>query len=254
MPRSGLCTLAALGALAVARAAAAQPDALPPAESAVAALDRASAAYEYGDLNQVVEATRPIYEGAIPATEAERVQALRLYGVGLFLTNRAAGAEPVFLELLRLRPKMRLDPTTTRPEAVAFFEEVRRRHRLAIEEAARARARRSLGWAFLPPVGQFKNGDAGRGYAILGLEVLSLAGLVTTKLVLDSWVEPGNLFTGRERSARTLRTLNHVSAGVLAATYVVGVVDALLRRDRDPDEPALTLVLLPAGAGVGVRF
>ena len=51
-------------------------------ESAAAALFRASAAYEYGDMNQVVESARPVTEGLLPASSYEQGQALRLLGIG----------------------------------------------------------------------------------------------------------------------------------------------------------------------------
>src|SRR3954454_17350888 len=104
--------LALLVLIAFARAAGAQEPAGAPPATAIAALDRAAAAYDYGDMKQVVESTRPIVEGALPATPEQRTQALRLLGIGLYLTGRTAGAETQFLELLRLQPRTRLDPTT----------------------------------------------------------------------------------------------------------------------------------------------
>jgi hypothetical protein len=224
--------------------------------TAVAALDRANAAYEYGDMTQVVDSARPIVDGALVATPAERLQALRLLGVGLYLTGRPTGAEGAFVDLLRSNLRARLDPTTTRPEVVAFFEDVRRRHAAEIQDAARIRTRRSIVWNFLPPLGQFKNGDRARGGVILGFEVASFATALTSVLVLHSWHQMNDTFPGHESSATTLRTLNHVSVGVLAATWVVGVADAFLRADHEPDatEPTLSLQLLPLGAALTARF
>jgi hypothetical protein len=111
-------------------------------------------------------------------------------------------------------------------------------------------------WNFVPPIGQFKNGDRGRGFVLLGLEVASLATALTTRLVLGNWRQDHDEFPGHTDTARTLRTLNQVSVGVLAATWVIGVADAFLRSDREPDspEPAVTLQLLPTGAALAVRF
>ncbi len=228
----------------------AQPDVPAPA-TATAALDRASAAYEYGEMKEVVEFTRPVVEGAMPATPVEREKALRLLGIGLYLTGRTGGAGTQFLDLLRLNPRARLDPTTTRPEVVAFFEEVRRRHAGEIADAARAR--RSLAWNFLPPVGQFQNGDPRRGYAILGLEVASLIGAISTKVTLDRQRKDG---ADTSPSVRSLRAMNWVSVGLLAGTYVYGVVDGFLRADNQSDEPesALSVVVFPTGGGLHLRF
>jgi hypothetical protein len=221
--------------------------------TAVAAIDRANAAYEYGDMKEVVDATRPVVDGAIEAAPAERLQALRLLGIGLYLTGRPTGAEAAFFDLLRARPKARLDPTTTRPEVVAFFEDVRRRHHNDIQDAARARSRKSMVWAFLPPVGQFKNGDPGRGAVFLTLEVASAATAITTLALLEKWRLPHNESTHPE-TARTLRTVNFVSVGVLAATYATGVIDALVRSDREPDDEHLSLFIVPGGLGLSGRF
>lgn len=243
----------------LARAAAAQTPPPPePAATAEAALTRASAAYEYGDMNQVIDGARPVVEGALPATEAERVQALRLYGIGLYLVGRRPGAETAFAELLRLRPRTRLDAATTRPEVVAFFEEVRRRHALEIQDAARARSRRSFAWNLLPPLGQFKNGDTGRGIAILAVELASLGTAIGTHALLGSKCHAdktcGDPPGSWDSEARTVRTVNYVSVGVLAATWAVGVVDAVLRSDREPEERTAALVLFPGGAGLHLRF
>jgi hypothetical protein len=223
---------------------------------AVAALDRASAAYDYGDMTQVVHSTRLIVDGALVATPGQRLEALRLLGIGLYLTGRPTGAESYFLELLRSSRRARLDPTTTRPEVVAFFEDIRRRHAAEIQDAARVRSRRSMVWNFFAPIGQFKNGDSARGVVVLGLEVASLATAVTTRLVLDSWRAEHDEFPGHTEVARTLRTLNQVSVGVLAATWVIGVTDAFLRSDHEPDspEPRLSFHLLPGGAAFSARF
>jgi hypothetical protein len=227
-----------------------------PAVTAVAAIDRANAAYEYGDMKEVVTAARSIVDGEVEATPMERMQALRLLGIGLYLTGRPAGAEAAFFELLRSRPKSRLDPTTTRPEVVAFFEDVRRRHRADIEDAARARTRRSMVWNFLPPIGQFKNGDYGRGGVLLGLEVASAATAVTTRLLLNNWCGAHNLCPGHEGAAHSVRTMNFVSTGVLAASYIYGVIDAFVRSDREPEgeERQLSLFLFRGGAGLAGRF
>jgi hypothetical protein len=235
------------------KAEAPPPPLAPAPTTAVAAIDRANAAYEYGDMKEVVDATRPVVDGAIEAGAVERIQALRLLGIGLYLTGRPTGAETAFLELLRARPKARLDPTTTRPEVVAFFEDVRRRHHADIEEASRARTRRSVAWNLLPPAGQFKNGDYGRGVLFLSLEVASGATAITTKVLLDSWHRPGDLSTHPE-TARTLKPINYISVAVLAASYTAGVIDAFVRSDREPDDERISLFLFPGGAGLTGRF
>lgn len=214
--------------------------------NAAAALFRAGAAYEYGDMNQVVEAARLVTEGVVPASPDEQKQGFRLLGVGLYLTNRPMGAETAFAELLRRDAKTRLDPTTTRPEVVAFFENLRRQQM--------TRQRRAI-WAFIPPLGQFQNMDKGKGWAILSIGVVSLATAGTTVYLLNTWQGPGHTQPGHTSTARTLKTVNWVAAGVLAATYVYGVFDGLIGYSRpiDDDKLALNFRVFPEG-GVGFAF
>ena len=224
------------------------PNNLP--KDATAALVRAVAAYEYGDMNQVVEAARPVAEGLLPASPDEQTQAFRLLGIGLYLTNRPLGAEIAFTELLRKDPKARLYPTTTRPELVAFFESLRHQH------LTRQRSARHPYWNFLPPVGQFKNDDNTKGWVILSVGVVSLATSATSVLLLRSWHQQGDTYLHGYNVATGLRTTNWVAVGVLSATYVYGVIDGLVGYNRPIDEskPPLSLFFFPGGGGLGFTF
>ena len=202
-----------------------------------AALERARAAYEYGEMEMVVDSARLVAEGRLRPTPAQRAQALRYLGIGLYLTGRQEGAETAFFDLLRLRPNARLDPTNTRPDVVAFFENVRRRHAAEISEAASNRPGKSLTLAFLPPLGQFQAGHKARGITIAALEVLSLGTAIATRVQLGAWNKwPGDTFMSppgvlpvenHQDAARTLKALNYASVAVFAATLVVGIVDGV---------------------------
>ena len=224
------------------------PNNLP--KDASAALVRASAAYEYGDMNQVVESARPVAEGLLPATPTEQIQAFRLLGIGLYLTNRPLGAETAFTELLRKDPRARLDPTSTRPELVAFFESLRHQH------MAKQRSTRKLFWNFVPPVGQFQNDDNVTGWVILGVGVASLAAAATSRILPMTWKRQGDLYDPHHDTAVTLKTVNWISCGVLAATYLYGVVDGLIGYGKPLDEskPSVSLLLMPGGGGLGFTF
>jgi hypothetical protein len=216
-------------------------------ENAAAALVRATAAYEYGDMNQVVEAARPVAEGLLPASPYEQAQAFRMLGMGLYLTNRPMGAETAFTELLRKDPSARLDPTTTRPELVAFFENIRRR------ELTR---QRRLIWNFIPPVGQFQNEESTKGWIILSVGVASLATAGTTSYLLNKWeVNPGYQQLGHEGTAPTLKAVNWIATGLLAATYVYGVFDGLIGYSRPLEDspPSVAFKVFPEG-GIGFAF
>jgi hypothetical protein len=219
-------------------------------QNAAAALARASAAYDYGDMNQMVEAARQVAEGSLTATPWEEEQAFRLLGIGLYLTNRPLGAETAFAELLRKNPKARLDPTTTRPEVVAFFENLRHK------DLARQRSHRKVFWNFIPPVGQFQYGDNVRGWIVLGVGVASLATFATSDLLLRSWQQQDKTMPGHDNTAPTVKAANWISCGVLAATYIYGVFDGLIGYGKPLDEskPPVSLFLLPGGGGLGFTF
>jgi hypothetical protein len=232
------------------------PPAAPPAQApsplpgdAAAALVRAVAAYEYGDMNQVVEAARPVAEGLWPASPEQQNKAFRLLGIGLYLTNRPLGAEIAFTELLRRDPAARLDPTTTRPELVAFFESLRYR------QLNQQRSARKAYWNFLPPVGQFQNGDTVKGWLIVGIGIASVAELTTSGILLYKWRGPNQTSTHSD-AAEKLQLADWVALGVLSATYLYGVIDGFIGYGRPLEEskPAVSLFLLPGGGGLGFTF
>ena len=206
-----------------------------PADAATS-LERVRAAYEYGDIDSVVEWARPVADGRIAASAVERGHALRYLGIGLYLTGRAPGAEAAFLELLRLRPDSTLDPRTTRPDVVTFFERVRAHHSVEIRASARENNAKIFVLNFLPPLGQFQNGHRGRAFLFGGLELISAATAVTTYSVLSRWEQPGHLFPGHENEAPTLKAVNWIALGVLGASYIAGVLDALAGYPDLPDE------------------
>jgi hypothetical protein len=221
--------------------------------NAFAALVRAEAAYAYGDMVQVVDAARPVAEGTLPSTVAQRARALRFLGIGLFLTNRTLGAENAFAELLRIDPTARLDPTTARPEVVVFFENIRHR------QAARERAGRPFIWNLLPPGGQFQNDDTLKGWIVGGFEFAAIATIVAGRLISHSWLGPHYVY-GKDGShnndERNLRVVEWVSVGVLGGAYLYGVIDAIVHYYRPPEEASgsLSLLVFPRGGGLRLTF
>jgi len=214
---------------------------------AASSLERVRASYEYGDIDDVVEWSRPVAEGRLEATPAQRALALRYLGIGLYLTGRAPGAEAAFFELLRLRPDTVLDPRTTRPDVVTFFERVRTGHAQEIKESVNKH--KTFIWNFIPPVGQFQNGHTARGLLVGGIELASLATAITSYALLKSWEQPHHEFVGHP-NAGTLKVVNFVSIGVLAASYFYGVLDGIGHYNDLPDESRVSF----APNGVTVRF
>jgi hypothetical protein len=197
----------------------------------------------------MVDLARMVVEGAVPGSEDQRVQALQLFGIGLYLSGRPDGAERAFVDLLKLRPKATLDPSITRPEVVAFFHDVRRRNR----------PRKFKALAFVPPMGQFQNETPRRAWLILGLEVLTLGAATTTALLWYDKTGEGDTCIPdpyESKPCKRLKLANLISLGAFAATYGFGVVDALMNFNYgDAEEGAhLSLLLAPRAAALRLTF
>jgi hypothetical protein len=212
------------------------PPAPPPPADAATALERARAAYEYGDMEMVVESARLVAEGRLRPTPAQREQALRYLGIGLYVTNRLEGAETAFFDLLRLRPSARLDPTITRPDCVAFFEQVRQRHAAEIKEATRNRPGKSFALALLPPFAQFQNGSRAKGLTFGVIEALSGGTALYTFAQLHAWQTSDDTFGSHHGDAYTYRAINWISFGVFVATFLAGVVDGVANLNAEANE------------------
>jgi hypothetical protein len=104
-------------------------------------------------------------------------------------------------------------------------------------------------WNFIPPVGQFQNGHTARGLIIGGVELASLATAITSYALLSSWEQPHHEFTGHPE-ASTMKVVNFVSLGVLAATYFYGVLDGIGHYNDLPDESHVSL----SPGGLTLRF
>jgi hypothetical protein len=195
----------------------------------------------------MVDLSRLVAEGLLRGNDDQRANALRLLGIGLYLSGRHDGAQGAFIDLLKLRPQAHLDPTITRPEVVAFFEEVRRANR----------PKKHLALALLPPFGQFQNGDDAKGWVLLGLEIATLAAAAGTSLWLYRNVDSTNRCENYPTATcKTVRTWNFITTGALTAVWAVGVADAILHYHRGDTETdtRVSFAVSPTGAALRVSF
>lgn len=225
------------------------PDALSPASQptptqrgsiARSLLRQAIDLYVVGRYKDAAEKLRPLVETKILKDRADQKEALRAYGISLYLSGARAGAERAFRELLRLDSREQLDPGYVRPEVVAFFQWVRQRHQAELTLEMRKRGPTGHAVANLvPPWGQFQNGHRKKGYAILGGELGLVAASVVSAALLYSWRDSTHQFPGKEDEAEALMVVNYVSLGALAALVVYGIVDGLYYYYRVPEKPEL---------------
>ncbi|HEX4459844.1 MAG TPA: hypothetical protein VIA18_17820 [Polyangia bacterium] len=222
-----------------------EPAQLSHAESPIA---DALARFDFGDYEAVVNRLRPIVENGareLPL-QVDRIEALRVYGIACTLTDRKTAAEGAFLLLLREEPQTRLDPRLVRPEAVAFFEEVRARHR----EELLAVYRRSVpryNWALdlVPAVGQFQNHQRVKGFVLGGLELALLGGTIVTYSLLTHFEGHDHTFAGHESLYTSARGINITCFTALLAVTAYGIIDAFVvggqRRHHERDTEARLL-------------
>ncbi len=212
------------------------------APSPAAALKSARDEFDFGNYEHVVGRLRPIVEALELARElpekADRLEALRVYGIACTLTDRRTAAEGAFLLLLREEPSTRLDPALVRPEAVAFFDEVRARHRDELLTASR-KSRRPAVWALdvIPLAGQLQNRQWKKAIVFGAVELALLATNITTGALLDHYAGPHDDFSGHRTAFDPLRDVNWISFGVLLGVTAAGLIDAFVvgarRADRD---------------------
>jgi hypothetical protein len=192
-----------------------------------AALDE----FDFGDYESVVEHLRPLVENGARTlpNAADRQEALRVYGIACTLTDRRAAAEGAFLLLLRQQPSMHLDPALVRPEAVAFFEEVRTRHRQELVTAyRRGKPRYYFILDVLPLVGQIQNREWHKLAGIATAEAALLATSIATGTVLGQWQGHDYTFQGHASAYEPMRVVNVLSFGLLLGVTTYGIIDGFV--------------------------
>jgi hypothetical protein len=214
----------------------------PVERSPVEQLKVAANDFDFGNYEAVVARLRPMVEslavaGAFPG-KADRLEALRLYGIACTLTRRDTAAEGAFLLLLREEPRTRLDARLVPSEAVSFFDQVRARHKSELLAAYRqTRPRYSFALDLIPIAGQLQNRQWKKGIAFGSVELGLLFGTVTTGALLLSWQGDNHTFPGHTHDYGPLRYTNNICFGALLAVTAAGVIDAFVvgsrRRERE---------------------
>jgi hypothetical protein len=207
-------------------------------------------------------------------TEEDRVAALTYLAASYHAVGDVSSAKAQLLRLARAYPTARVDPGLFLPELVALADEAR--GEVAREEpqakpddkvaggevkpgagpgAALRVTSPPLVYSFIPfGVGQFKNGDTGKGVLFLTAEVLTLGTCVVTLTMFESSKVSGRflregVFTD-PAAAATLQTLYLATFWTGLAVVVGGMVEAIA--SRPIEVAAMSVRVLPNG--VAVRF
>jgi hypothetical protein len=194
---------------------------------------------------------------------ADRAEAWRVYGLSLYFVGLLSEAESALLAYLKLDVDAHLDPALVPPEALAFFEDVRVRHRDELRAyRPRPAKKRVLALSLLPPLGQMQNGERTKGWILAGAGATLLAVHVGSFFWLRKLCDPATGLCeadGVDRSdrARALRDVNLASGAALVGLYFYGLVDGVLghRRAQARDAAAasaLTVGVVPVEAGATV--
>ena len=226
------------------------------ADSLRAANDAASS----GDWQRVNALVQPLL--AQQLGRADLAEAHRLAGIAALYAQppRKDIAEAHFFTYLQLDYDGHLDPALYPPEVVGFFNDVRARH--AAELKAARPKKRYMALNFLPPFGQFQNGERTKGFVIGGLLATTLIANVTSYALQRSWcthVErdyASQVCDGHVDGARIARSIQITSGIGFLVTYVYGVYDGIRGYRRESRERALMPYANPVNAGgvVGVRM
>ena len=223
------------------------------ARAIAAPLPDALQKFEAGEYEAVVTTLRASIDANAIGDPVDRAQALRLYGIACVLTGRSLAAEAAFLHWLSLDARARLDPGLVRPDVVAFFEQVRARHRDALLREVEKRRPRTAALNLLPPAGQFQNGQRTKFALLLTAEVALLATNIATGAALYGTQGDDLTFPDPGR-AEVLRGINWVSFAALLGVVLYGVVDGFVVFSRLRQQAAEDADSLRADRGLVIHF
>ncbi len=141
-----------------------------------------------------------------------------------------------------------------------FFDDVRTRHAAELR-ALRPGPKRNFALAFVPPLGQYQNGERTKAWVIGGLFGAFVVTNVTTYFVLRSWCTRHRLEARaraiddhyRRGAASSDRSTSLAGMGLIL-TYVYGVYDGVSSYRRQTREQAFVPYATPTNNGgvVGV--
>jgi hypothetical protein len=186
------------------------------------------------------------------AAGADRAEAWRVYGLSLLALDLRDEAEAALWEYLKLEPDAHLDPALVPPETIVFFEDVRARHAGELRKLRphTVRKKRYRALNLLPPWGQFQNHQPTKAWILGGVETALLVADVATYIYLVDHCRAGDLTCDSPGTARSVKTVNLVSGGLLLGTLLYGIIDGFVVYSRRSDEINVNVVATDQAAMV----
>lgn len=191
-------------------------------------------AFRYQDFDYAIPRLRALLYPKVRLERAREWKAREFLGAALWWSGKKAEALDEFTALLVRNPTARLDPASYPPQIIKDFETLRSNLvRLGVlRPGQKPRPERPRATTFEPPlmltffplgVGQFANGQTGKGFAFLGTEAVLGGGSVAMYLYNRDEGLSG-------RSSTPWRTAQVVSGGLFWAVAAWGIVDAIVVR------------------------
>ncbi|MCB9739869.1 MAG: hypothetical protein H6747_11415 [Deltaproteobacteria bacterium] len=191
-------------------------------------------AFRYQDFDYAIPRLRALLYPKVRLERAREWKAREFLGAALWWSGKKAEALDEFTALLVRNPTARLDPASYPPQIIKDFETLRSNLvRLGVlRPGQKPRPERPRATSFEPPlmltlfplgVGQFANGQTGKGFAFLGTEAVLGGGSVAMYLYNRDEGLSG-------RSSTPWRTAQVVSGGLFWAVTAWGIVDAIVVR------------------------
>jgi hypothetical protein len=269
------------------------------ADTAGENLKTARDSFDFGDFASVVRILERETDIEGMQGEADRIEAYRLLGLShYFLSKPAVGPAPArpaastdadrraaraaLFNLLKQNPDYQLDPVFVPPDAVAFFETIRReeepvlgpirRYRKAAEDTPRGPpvppvvvdhkiAVSSPVVALLPfGLGQFQNGNVGLGVGMAVGQGLGALTSILSFVMVDVLKDPSSneYKAGNYALANNFYIAQWVGAAVFYGLWIAGAIEASIRyvpeRTVGADELSKSVIRaqsLPSAAPAG---
>jgi hypothetical protein len=190
--------------------------------------------YNAGQYEQVV-ADAPAELAGPGASRSDSIRTYELDAFSLIALGRNDEASGVFRRLLIVDPNVKLDPESTSPKIQAVFDQVREAQSSAVSRQPPAVGRQPLA-ALVPGLGQIRNHQPAKGYALLGVFAVSLAGVGLSQADFDHahqaylQATTPTAIEARYQTANGWYRARTVCIGAAAVVWLASLVDALSQR------------------------